>query len=346
MEGGGALCCYFLAMLQEALDLLTANPARDYSIGELAAECGVAARTLQKHFKRFLCRTPGDVVRDLRLERVRHELLQAPPQASVTESAIRWRVGHLGRFSASYSRRYGETPSATLRRRRETLVGGKSSPTILSQTLDRPVIHVHPFDLTGRTAQQADTIAYAISASLLRNRWLAVGAPTRARYQLHGRVRDDGGQRLRAMVVLSDRATGRHLWADRWDGELDDLFAFEDRVASGVATAVERSLRVAEVERVRDRDPVEKQRLGPTTCERCRSRCRRSRRPGQGARTTRVGNGVGAAGCAAGGAGGLVPRQQAHTFPRHILLPRSKKPPSARWALPSLMPAMRRSRRC
>ena len=65
------------------------------------------------------------------------------------------------------------------------------------------------FDLTGRTAQLADTIAYAILASLLRNRWLADGAPTRARYQLHGRVRDEVGQRLRAMVVLSDRATGR-----------------------------------------------------------------------------------------------------------------------------------------
>ena len=243
--------------VKKALDLLTANPARDCSICELAAECGVAARTLQKHFKRFLGRTPGDVVRDLRLERVRHELLQASPQASVTESAIRWRVGHLGRFSASYRRRYGETPSATLRRRRGVLTCHEPSPIILSPTLDRPVIHVRPFDLTGRAAQRADTIADTISASLMRNRWLAVGAPARARYQLHGRVRDDGGRHLRALVVLSDRATGRHLWADRWDGELDDLFAFEDRVASGVATAVERSLRVAEVERVRDRDPVE-----------------------------------------------------------------------------------------
>jgi AraC-like DNA-binding protein/tetratricopeptide (TPR) repeat protein len=243
--------------MSKALDLLTANPARDYSVGELAAECGVAARTLQKHFKRFLGRTPGDVVRDLRLERVRHELLQASPQASVTESAIRWRVGHLGRFSASYRRRYGETPSATLRRRRGVLTCHEPSPIILSPTLDRPVIHVRPFDLTGRTAQRADTIADTISASLLRNRWLAVSAPARARYQLHGRVRDDGSRHLQALVVLSDRATGRHLWADRWDGKLDDVFAFEHRVASGVATAVERSLRLAEVARVRDRDPAE-----------------------------------------------------------------------------------------
>ena len=59
------------------------------------------------------------------------------------------------------------------------------------------------------------------------------------------------------MVVLSDRATGRHLWADVGMATSDDVFAFEERVAAGVATAVERSLRMAEVERVRGKDPAE-----------------------------------------------------------------------------------------
>ena len=243
--------------VKKALDLLTADPACRRSISELAAECGVAGRTLQKHFRRFLGRTPGEVLRDLRLKRVRHELLQASPQASVTESAMRYGIGHLGRFSAAYSRRYGETPSATLRRRRQALAGHKPLPTILPPGLDRPVVAVRPFDLTGKAAQRANTIADEVSASLLRNRWLAVGALAHARYQLHGQVRDDGGRRLRAMVVLSDRATGRHLWADRWDGDVDDVFAFEERVAAGVAMAVERSLRTAEVERVRGKDPAE-----------------------------------------------------------------------------------------
>ena len=125
--------------VKKALDLLTADLARQRSIAELAAECGVARRTLQKHFRRFLGRTPGEVLRDLRLERVRHEMLQAPPGGSVTESAMRYGIGHLGRFSAAYSRRYGETPSATLRRRRQVLAGHKPAPTILSPTLDRPV---------------------------------------------------------------------------------------------------------------------------------------------------------------------------------------------------------------
>lgn len=243
--------------VKRALDLLQADPARERSIDELAAACGVAGRTLQKHFRRFLGRTPGEVLRDLRLERARHELLRASPQASVTESAMRCGVSHLGRFSAAYRKRYGETPSATLRRRRQALAYQKPSPTILSPILDRPVINVCPFDLMGKAAYRAATIADEISAALMRNRWLAVGALGNARYQLHGRVRDDGSRRLRAMAMLSDRATGRHLWADRWDGEVDDVFAFEERVASGVAMAVERSLRMAEVERVRGKDPAE-----------------------------------------------------------------------------------------
>jgi transcriptional regulator GlxA family with amidase domain len=57
--------------VKKALDLLTADPARERSVGELAAACGVAGRTLQKHFRRFLGRTPREVLRDLRLERVR-----------------------------------------------------------------------------------------------------------------------------------------------------------------------------------------------------------------------------------------------------------------------------------
>ena len=246
--------------VKKALDLMRADPAHERSIAELAAACGVAGRTLQKHFRRFLGRTPGEVLRDLRLEQVRRELLRAGPDASVTESAMRCGIGHLGRLAAAYRRRYGETPSATVRRRRQALACASSSPNLfpatLSLTLDRPVIAVRPFDLIGEAAQRGAAIADEISMALLRNRWLAVGAPVNARYLLHGRVRSDGARRLRVMVMLSDRASGRPLWADRWDGEADDVFAFEERVAAGVARAVERSLRIAEVERVRIGDPV------------------------------------------------------------------------------------------
>src|SRR5262249_32766449 len=52
-----------------------------------------------------------------------------------------------------------------------------------------------------------------------------------------------------------EAASGRHLWADRWDGEFDDVFAFEERVARRVAAAVERSLRTAEMVRVLHNEP-------------------------------------------------------------------------------------------
>ena len=39
--------------------------------------------------------------------------------------------------------------------------------------------------------------------------------------------------------MLSDLTSGRHLWADRWEGDADDVCAFKSRVASGVAMAVE-----------------------------------------------------------------------------------------------------------
>lgn len=172
----------------------------------------------------------------------------------MTEIAGRCGFNHLGRFAAAYRDRYGEAPSATLQRRRQAIACQVLPPSVLSPALDRPAIAVHSFDLLGALASSAVTIGDEISAALLRNRWVAVGSSDRARYHLRGRVRDDGARRLRIMVMLTDAGTGRRLWADRLDGELDDVFAFEERVAGRVAAAVERSLRTAEIERVRHRD--------------------------------------------------------------------------------------------
>jgi AraC-like DNA-binding protein len=243
--------------VKKAVDLLKRHPARERSMDEIAAACGVARRTLEKHFRRFIGRTPRQMRRELRLDRVRRELLRAQPGARVADIATRCGFNHLGRFAADYKELYGEAPSATLQRRSQAFASRAPSLCVLSSALDRPVIAVHPFDLIGTRAQRATTIADEISAALLRNRWLAVGSPGNARYHLRGKVRDDSGQRLRIMVMLTNAATGRHLWADRWDGEFDDVFAFEERVAGRVAAAVEHSLRTAEIERVRHSDPAQ-----------------------------------------------------------------------------------------
>ena len=82
---------------------------------ELAKACGVAERTLQKHFRRFVGRTPSAVRRELRLGQARRELLRAQPQDTVTAIASRFGFNHLARFAGVYHERFGETPSATLR---------------------------------------------------------------------------------------------------------------------------------------------------------------------------------------------------------------------------------------
>jgi AraC-like DNA-binding protein/tetratricopeptide (TPR) repeat protein len=242
--------------VKKAMALLQADAARMSSIDDLAAACGVARRTLEKHFRRFVGRSPSQVRHELVLERVRRELLRAQAEASITEIAVRCGVNHLGRFAIAYRRRYGESPSVTLQRRKQGLGLRHSSPTILSPTVDRPVVTVHPFDPIGPRAQVAATVADEISCALLRNRWLTIGTTHSARYHLRGTVRDDGTGSLRIMVMLTDAATGRHLWADRWNGGLDDAFAFEERVATHVATAVERSIRSAEIQRASHEDPA------------------------------------------------------------------------------------------
>lgn len=98
--------------------------AQDYMAGHadqvltLAAVCnaaGCSARSLQQAFRQHLGQGPMDFLRDLRLDRVRAELLSA--EASVRATAERYGFLHLGHFAAQYRSRFGERPSDTLARR-------------------------------------------------------------------------------------------------------------------------------------------------------------------------------------------------------------------------------------
>ena len=68
------------------------------------------------------------------------------------------------------------------------------------------------------------------------------------RYVLEGSVRR-AGNRVRITGQLIDSASGAHIWADRFDGALDDVFELQDQVASSVAGAIEPRLLHAEMER-------------------------------------------------------------------------------------------------
>jgi AraC-like DNA-binding protein/tetratricopeptide (TPR) repeat protein len=238
--------------LKKAIDRLEAEPGRPWTLDDLAAVSGVARRTLHKRFRRFLSCTPMEFLRDLRLDRVRQDLLEASPGANITEVAMRWGVTHLGRFAARYHERYGESPSATLRRGRVLALRAPSQP--IAPAADRPTIAVVPFDLIGSNVGIAAGLSDEITAAIWRLRWINVVAPSHARYHLRGKICSDAGGRVRVMVRLTEVSIGRTLWAQRWDGDCNDVFGFEETVAAGVVRVIPPTLREAEIDRVRRQD--------------------------------------------------------------------------------------------
>src|SRR6202008_3285976 len=73
-----------------------------------------------------------------------------------------------------------------------------------------------------------------------------VGRELGVRYILEGAVRK-AGSRLRISAQLIDATTGAHLWADRFDGLLEDIFDLQDQVTSSVVGAIFPKLEQAEV---------------------------------------------------------------------------------------------------
>jgi adenylate cyclase len=141
---------------------------------------------------------------------------------------------------------------------------------------DKPSIAVLPFaNMSGDPEQEyfADGMVEEIITALSRVRWLfviarnstftykgqavdvkQVGRELGVRYVLEGSVRKAGG-RVRITVQLIDALSGTHLWADRFEGSLEDVFDLQDRVAFGVAGVIEPTLRQAEIERARRKRP-------------------------------------------------------------------------------------------
>ena len=81
-----------------------------------------------------------------------------------------------------------------------------------------------------------------------------VGRELGVRYVLEGGVRK-AGNRLRITAQLIEAETGAHLWADRFDGALDDVFDLQDQITDKVVGIVEPSLQRSEIERSRRKHP-------------------------------------------------------------------------------------------
>jgi TolB-like protein len=129
---------------------------------------------------------------------------------------------------------------------------------------------VLPFaNMSGDPEQEyfADGMVEEIITALSRIRWLfviarnstftykgqavdvkQVGRELGVRYVLEGSVRK-AGMRVRITGQLIDDVTGAHLWADRFDGSLEDVFDLQDKVALSVAGVIEPALRAAETRR-------------------------------------------------------------------------------------------------
>ncbi|VVN02155.1 Transcriptional regulator HilA [Pseudomonas fluorescens] len=137
---------------------------------------------------------------------------------------------------------------------------------------DKPSITVLPFhNLSGDPEQEyfADGVVEDIIAALSRIRWLfviarnssftykgravdvmGVGQTLGVRYVLEGSVRKSGNK-VRITGQLIDATTGTHLWAERFEGELNDLFELQDQVAESVVGAIAPQLERAEIERAK-----------------------------------------------------------------------------------------------
>jgi AraC-like DNA-binding protein len=105
-------------VIRRAERYMSENAGAPITVSDIAAEAGVSVRALQAGFRDWRQTSPTALLRRIRLQHVREELLQPQPSTSVTQVALRWGFSHLGRFSALYRAAFGESPAVTLRRRR------------------------------------------------------------------------------------------------------------------------------------------------------------------------------------------------------------------------------------
>jgi adenylate cyclase len=146
-----------------------------------------------------------------------------------------------------------------------------SAPLLSLPLPDKPSVAVLPFEnMSGDPDQEyfADGMVEEIITALSRFRELfviarnstftfkgkavdvkQVGRGLGVRYVLEGSVRKGSGNRVRITAQLIEAETGAHLWADRFDGSLEDVFDLQDMVASNVAGIIGPTVRAAETVR-------------------------------------------------------------------------------------------------
>lgn len=104
-------------VVQEAISYIDAHLAEPITMECIARNVHMSIRSVQQGFRDELGVSPMTYIRDRRLERVHAELADALPSdgVTVTDVATRWGFNHLGSFAVEYRKRWGATPSETLR---------------------------------------------------------------------------------------------------------------------------------------------------------------------------------------------------------------------------------------
>jgi TolB-like protein/tetratricopeptide (TPR) repeat protein len=215
---------------------------------------------------RTLLKSPGEVV-------TKAELMEAVwPGMTVEESNLSVQV-------ASLRKHLGPSPDggewiATIPRVGYRFIVNKTTPAtrahIIQGEVVIPSLAVLPFQNLSSDPEQdyfADGVVDEIITALSRFRSFAVIARNSSfvykgravdvrqvaqdlgvRYVLEGSLRK-GGAKLRIAAQLVDGLTGTHLWARHFEGNIDDVFDFQDRITEEVVTLVEPHIQTAEIKR-------------------------------------------------------------------------------------------------
>ena len=217
----------------------------------------------------------GDIYGDGVNIAARVESLASPGEICLSDNAYQQIKGKLAFEVSDLGEQHLKNIAQPVRVYGVRLGGTPERPALVLP--DKPSIAVLPFqNMSGDPEQEyfADGMVEDIITGLSRIKWLfviarnstftykgravdvkQVGRELGVRYVLEGSVRKASG-RVRVTGQLIDSSTGAHLWADRFESALDDIFDLQDKVTASVVGAIAPQLEQAEMERAR-RKPTE-----------------------------------------------------------------------------------------
>lgn len=234
--------------VQRALQTMGADFARDWRVSELAAAVGVSTRTLQRQFRHFRRKGLLSELADIRFGHARRMLLRGRADTKVVDVALRCGVAHFGRFALEYRRRYGETPSDTLRRQASLNDRLDAAPFFFAPNREGPTVVLRPIETDRECIDIASDVAEQVATALMRAGISVAKPSSSARYHLTGAIRGAPGH-SRIVLRLVETETGRHLWAHHASNPLGAELGFEEQIATKIVASMQPQLRQAEIDR-------------------------------------------------------------------------------------------------